>query len=72
MSVEVRKIYRMLAKMAQSCAERDMQKVYISLQKMSKKCRFFWRVMYMVGWDVRPREDSITKKAPQYRELFSI
>ena len=33
--------------------------VYISLQK----CRF-WRVMYMFGWGVRPREDSITKKLP--------
>lgn len=34
-----------------------------SPSKDVEKCRF-WSVMYMFGWDVRPREDSITKKLP--------
>ena len=34
-----------------------------SAYKDVEKCRF-WRVMYMFGWDVRPRGDPITKKAP--------
>ena len=61
MSVEVRK-YTECWQNGQSCAERDMQRC-TSASKDVEKCRF-WRVMYMVGWDVRPREDSITKKPP--------
>lgn len=61
MSVEVRK-YTECWQNGRSCAECDMQ-TCTSASKDVEKCRF-WRVMYMFGWDVRPRGDSITKKLP--------
>lgn len=61
MSVEVRK-YTECWQNGRSCAECDMQ-TCTSASKDVEKCRF-WRVMYMFGWDVRPRGDPITKKAP--------
>ena len=61
MSVEVRK-YTECWQNGRSCAECNMQ-TCTSASKDVEKCRF-WRVMYMFGWDVRPRGGSDNKKAP--------